>query len=82
MTTFEPGEKVKVEVKVQAGAFADERLINIDTVNGVVSGFVNASDIENREGEIGYIEGEVKSTTDNTITVFIKGSFFTTNGLT
>jgi hypothetical protein len=75
-----PGEKVLVPTKVEAGAFPGEKLVTVDTKAGPVSGFTsNDYIIERPDGK--YIVAEVKRVSDVALTVMLIGSFFTTTGL-
>ena len=81
MTRLERGEEVRIPCDVKQGAFPDEHLITIDTISGPVSGFVTSDKILRLEGETGYIQGVVQDVTEDTVIVWMRGSFFTTTGL-
>ena len=69
----------KGRCKVQPGPFSDENLVTIESVSGPVSGFVVTDEL--REGPP-RVRGIVHRVTKDFVEVWIKGSFFTTNGLT
>lgn len=81
MGSFQAGQHIAIPCEIQPGPFPDERLISVQTESGPVSGFVNAEDLLNVEDGKGRIRGVVREATEQTLTVWISGSFFTTNGL-
>jgi hypothetical protein len=81
MTGFEPGQRVHVKCSIQPGAFADERLVTLDTVSGPISGFVASDHIVHEGHEEGYLAATIDSVSKESVTLWIEGSFFTTNGL-
>lgn len=81
MPGFQPGQRVRVKCSVQPGAFADERLVTIDTATGPISGFVSAEHIVDEREQEGYLSAVVSSVSKDMLTLWIDGSFFTTNGL-
>jgi hypothetical protein len=81
MADFKPGQTVVIPCDVKSGAFPGEFLITFDTVDGPVSGFVNQDKILNVKDDKGYIKGAVEAVSDDTVTVWVRGSFFTTTGL-
>lgn len=74
------GEAIQIPCEVKPGPFSDEKLISFDTLDGVVSGFVDEGDVLERDGAH-YILGLVKSITSDQIVVMVRGSFFQTNGI-
>lgn len=78
MTEFHPGELVGIPADVAGGAFPDECFVTIHTVSGPVSGFVARQNIL---GEGNRVKGVVRDVTEDTVVVWIQGSFFTTTGL-
>lgn len=80
MTQFEPGRTVAIPCDVAQGAFPDECLVTINAASGPISGFVSRDSV-NVKGEIGYLNGIIQEVTDETVAVWIRGSFFTTTGL-
>ncbi len=81
MATFVPGQSVRIRCEVQRGAFPTEWLVTFETVKGPVSGFVRSENVEQVEGQEGYVRATVKEVSSDTITVVVHGSFFTTTGL-
>lgn len=80
MSELTPGEKIYIPSTVQGGPFVGERLVTIETKEGPISGFVPGDCvIERTDGS--FIMGVVKSVTEDTLTVLLSGSFFTTTGL-
>lgn len=74
------GDVVGVPCQVKPGPFSNELLISFDTISGAISGFVRENELR-QEGEKWYVRAVVQSTQPDSITVRIRGSFFTTNGL-
>lgn len=81
MHEFRAGELVLIPCDIQRGAFPDEFLITLDSETGIISGFVRVDDVFDIKEETGYIKGMVREVTDTIITVWVRGSFFTTTGL-
>lgn len=69
-----------IECEVRPGPFSDELLVLVETVNGAISGFVQASELR-RETSQAYVRGVVKEVLGEVIEVWIKGEFFSTAGL-
>jgi hypothetical protein len=81
MSQFSVGQPVKIPCEVQRGAFPTELLVTFETVDGPTSGFVRSEDVQRVDGHHGLISAIIKETSSDTITVIVKGSFFTTTGL-
>jgi hypothetical protein len=81
MSQFSVDQQVKIPCEVQRGAFPTELLITFETVDGPISGFVRSEDVQRVGGHHGLISAVIKEISSDTITVNVKGSFFTTNGL-
>lgn len=81
MPRFETGQTIKIKCRISPGPFSDEPIVTIDTVDGPVSGFVSATEVT----DVGEAQANIKCTIaaveGDILTVWIKGSFFTTNGL-
>ena len=75
-----PGEKIYVATNVDEGAFPGESLVTVETQTGPVSGFAKTDNIRKEAGDL-YLLAEVKDVSDDTLTVRLFGSFFTTTGL-
>jgi hypothetical protein len=82
MPNLSVGQEVWIPCKVQPGPFSDELLVTVESGEGTISGFVNAQEL--REGPRGgsQVRGIVRSVQERSVEVWIRGSFFTTNGLT
>jgi hypothetical protein len=75
------GQQVWIKCKVQPGPFSEEPLVTIESIDGPISGFVRSEELKkNAEGD--SVRGVVRSIEAKFIEVWIRGSFFTTNGLT
>jgi hypothetical protein len=75
------GQPVWIRCKVQPGPFSEEPLVTIESIDGPISGFVLSEELKTGvEGD--SVRGVVRSIKAKFIEVWIKGSFFTTNGLT
>ena len=80
MVGVNKGEVLFIPVEVGDGAFAGERIITFDTLEGPVSGFINDSQVIKRDGA-DFIEANVLEVAPDRIQVRLHGSFFTTTGL-
>ena len=77
--TFRPGDVVGIACQIQEGPFPEEKLITVETIDGPISGFVKLENLNiEEEADNGVVRGTVVSAKDETITVKISGSFFTT----
>jgi hypothetical protein len=74
------GQEVWIPCKVQPGPFSDEPLVTFESVDGPVTGFLNRDELRETASQTS-VRGIVRSIERDYITVWIKGSFFTTNGL-
>jgi hypothetical protein len=74
------GQEVRIPCKVQPGPFSGEPLITFDSIDGPVSGFVNGEELENVSGQP-VIRGTIRAIATDSLEVWVRGSFFTTNGL-
>ncbi|HEX9835652.1 MAG TPA: hypothetical protein VGB90_02300 [Alphaproteobacteria bacterium] len=81
MANFERGQIIAIPCKVFPGAFSHEAMVIIDTLVGEVSGFVRREDLTRIEDDHGYLRTRIVDVSEDTITVMLKGSFFTTTGL-
>lgn len=77
---FNAGDFIGVVCEVQPGPFDDEKLVTVETTDGAISGFVKTSELR-QSGKNWEVRGKVQSVGDTSITVWILGSFFTTNGI-
>ena len=63
-------------------SFLNERFISLETLHGVVSGFVSTDEVFDLKGDKGFIRGLIEDVKEDSIILRINGSFFTTTGLT
>lgn len=80
MGAISVGEAIKIPCQVKPGPFSEEKFVSFDTFDGIVSGFVDEGDIEQR-GSQSFISGVVKEIAGDRIVVVVRGSFFQTNGI-
>jgi hypothetical protein len=80
MPMFESGDVIGIPCNVQPGPFSGEFLISLETVSGLISGFVKSSEIQELKAGQPFVRAVVQSLSDDEIEVKIRGSFFTTNG--
>ena len=80
---LEVGQNAKVPCDVSPGPFSDEYLVTFESIDGLISGFVQAHDliISDSDNGRGFLNGVVEQVDENTVTIKLRGSFFTTNGL-
>ena len=77
---FSAGDFVGVRCEVQQGPFDDEKMITVETVDGVIAGFVRSHELRQTE-QFWEVRGKVQEINGETIKVLIYGNFFTTNGI-
>ena len=80
MGTIHIGEAVKIPCEVKPGPFSDEKFVSFTTLDGIVSGFVQESDLQQVDSHF-FIPGVVKEMTADHLVVLVRGSFFQTNGI-
>jgi len=80
MPSADKGEVILIPVNAGSGPFSGERLITFDTLDGPISGFIRANQVEVRNGR-SFIGALVLDVTSEYISVRLHGSFFTTTGL-
>jgi hypothetical protein len=73
------GDSVLVPTEVGDGAFPSEKLVTVDTEEGPLSGFARNEQIVHQSGT-DYLRAIVERVMDQTVTVKLSGSFFTTTG--
>jgi len=78
---LETGAEVQILCTAEIGAFPDERLVSIETYNGIISGFVSEADVHENPDGTTYLVGTIHGVEDDKIHVFLRGSFFTTTGI-
>jgi len=81
MVGFSRGQRIQIRCEAQQGAFPDEYLVKFETAQGPVSGFVRRDNISRIDGDHAYILATVEDVSDDSLTVLVRGSFFTTTGL-
>jgi len=74
------GQQVWIRCNVQPGPFTEEPLVTVETIDGPVTGFVQSDELKARENEH-FVRGVVRNLARDHVEVWIRGSFFTTNGL-
>ena len=74
------GQQVSIPCKVQPGPFSDEPLVTVETTEGPLTGFVKSEELRETAGQTS-VRGIVRNIEMDYVEVWIKGSFFTTNGL-
>jgi len=81
MAQLEIGQLVGIPCDVGEGPFAGEALVTFQTIKGPVSGFVSKDDLKDIANGSGVLRGVVMEIDDDTVSVRIRGSFFTTTGI-
>lgn len=81
MSTFRVGQTVAIPCDIQPGPFPDEFLVTFETDSESISGFVQADALEKIERDKGLLPGVIQEVSGDTLVVWVRGSFFTTNGL-
>ena len=74
------GQQIRIPYSVQPGPFSEERLVSFQSLDGPVSGFVRNEELEEKEGKP-TIRGVIRAIEKDYLEVWVRGSFFTTNGL-
>ena len=72
------GQQVWIRCTVQPGPFSEERLVSVETVDGPVTGFVRTEELRSDDH---FVRVVVRDVAEEYVEVWIRGSFFTTNGL-
>lgn len=80
MGTLNIGDTIRIPCEVKPGPFSDEKFVSFETVDGIISGFVEANEIQERNSRF-FVSGIVKETSGDKIVVVVRGSFFQTNGI-
>lgn len=77
MKTFEEGQYVSIPCHIQKGAFSIERLVTVETKEGLYSGFVREECLwQDGDKPDGYIPGVIQSVDENTYTLGLPGEWF------
>jgi hypothetical protein len=75
------GDVIGIQCEVRPGPFSQERMITFDTKTGPISGFVQEADLK-LVGSQWHVRAVVQDVvSEDELTVRVKGSFFTTNGI-
>ena len=74
------GKEIRIACKIQPGPFSEEHVVTVDTIDGPISGFVRKENLVRLKDQW-YVRGIVRDIKKDVVSVWIKGSFFTTNGL-
>jgi hypothetical protein len=74
------GQEVWLGCKVQPGPFSEEPLVTVESIDGPVTGFVKCDELTTMADQT-KVRGIVRNVGKDHVEVWIKGSFFTTNGL-
>jgi len=81
MAQFTEGQIIRLPCKVSPGPFSEEPLVTFETVNGEITGFVSEDDVDTDDRGNNFLRGIVHAVHGDIIDVWVRGSFFTTNGL-
>lgn len=76
--TFKEGDLVGVPCSIQLGPFPHEKLITVETPQGLLSGFVQETELAQKDDKRGLVKGRVMHIGRDSVTVRLFGSFFTT----
>jgi hypothetical protein len=74
------GQQVWIRCKVQPGPFSEEPLVTVSSIEGPLTGFVKSDELK-AAGDEHFVRGVVRNIANDHVEVWIRGSFFTTNGL-
>lgn len=80
MTNLKVGELIGIPCSVQDGPFEREVLVEFESLDGTISGFTSAINIQEQGGQH-FIKGRILAIKGTVIQAMVEGSFFTTNGL-
>lgn len=80
MVKFKTGDEILVKCRAEPGPFPDELVVEFNSVEGLVSGFVQRKELHEIGGEW-FIHAFVNEVHGDTLEVRVQGSFFSTNGL-
>jgi hypothetical protein len=80
MSEMSVGDAVGIQCDVRPGPFSGEKLITLETVDGPISGFVLETNLK-QVGTQWYVRAVIQDIEQDVLTVRVRGSFFTTNGL-
>jgi len=75
------GDEISIPCTVKQGPFEEERLVSFETLDGAVAGFVSPTDLKQIDRDRWVVRAVVTNLKGDVVTVRVRGSFFTTNGL-
>ena len=75
------GQEVWIRCTVQPGPFSDEPLVTFESIEGPVSGFIKTDELKTGARGKTSVRGIVRNIEKTFVEVWVRGSFFTTNGL-
>ena len=78
---IQSGEEVRIPCTATQGAFEDERLVSIETIEGPIAGFIDAGEVRVAENGGTYVCGIIQRVNGEQIVIKLRGSFFTTTGI-
>ena len=78
---IQSGGEARIPCTTTQGAFEDERLITIETIEGPIAGFIDADEVKVSENGETYVCGIVQQVRGEQIVIRLRGSFFTTTGI-
>ena len=81
LNDMKSGGEVRIPCTTSQGAFEDERLITIETMEGPIAGFIDADEVKTADNGDTYVCGVVQGVEDERIVIRLRGSFFTTTGI-
>ena len=81
MSALRAGAEVGIPCEVKQGPFEGEKLVSFETVDGPVTGFVSEEELNHSDSDGWLIHAVVVKIEKDVVTVRVRGSFFTTNGL-
>jgi len=74
------GDTVALRADFEKGAFPGEYIVAFPSIEGPVSGFVKEPSAVLKEGDNVFLVGTVTEINGPTLTLFVRGSFFTNAG--
>ncbi|MGD0192191.1 MAG: hypothetical protein ABSD74_15735 [Rhizomicrobium sp.] len=81
MTALTIGADIGLPCEVKQGPFEEEKFVSFESVDGPVTGFVSSDELKQIEQDRWLIHAVVVKIERDVVTVKVRGSFFTTNGL-
>jgi hypothetical protein len=76
------GQQIWIRCKIQPGPFSEEFLVTIESIDGPISGFIRNDELSDGPDGQPRVRAIVRRVAKDFVEVWVKGSFFTTNGLT